>query len=98
MKRFNELGIAPQMKGFTGDKIKINKVLNREVTVHDFKIEDSKFKDKGKCLYLQISMNGNMHVVFTGSNVLMDTIQQVQKDHFPFVTTIIEENERFIFT
>lgn len=98
MKRFNELGITPTMKGFTGDKVKINKVLNREITVHAYKIEDSKFKDKGKCLYLQISMAGNMHVVFTGSNVLMDTIQQIDKAHFPFVTTIIEENERYLFS
>lgn len=98
MKRFNELGVKPQLKGFTGDKIKINKIINREITVHDYRIEDSKFKDKGKCLHMQIQIGGNMHVVFTGSTVLMDTLQQVSKSNFPFVTTIIEENERFLFS
>jgi hypothetical protein len=98
MKRFNELGITAQPKGFTGDKIKINKILNREIHVHAFKIEESKFAGKGERLTLQISMAGTMHVVFTGSTILKDQVQQVQSDHFPFVTTIVEENERFMFT
>jgi ribosomal protein L31 len=98
MKRFNELGITTEIKGFTGDKVKISKVVNREITVHAYRIEDSKFKDKGRCLHLQISINGNMHVVFTGSNTLMDTIEKVSKDSFPFITTIVQEDERFKFT
>lgn len=83
-----------------GDKIKIAKVLNREITVHDFRLEDSKFdKNKsGKCLHLQISITGEKHVVFTGSDVLIDLIQQVPKSEFPFTTIIVKEGEHFEFT
>jgi hypothetical protein len=81
--------------------MKISKVLNREIIVHDYKIEDSKcFKDRGdgKCLHLQISMDSNKHIVFTSSGGLMEIIQQIPKDDFPFETTIIEEDKRFLFT
>ncbi len=65
-----------------------------------FKIGDSKYSDKGsgKCLQLQIQLSETKHVVFTGSVFLIDTIQKVPADKFPFTTTIIEENERYEFT
>jgi hypothetical protein len=99
MRKFQELGIKPESKGFTGDKIKINRILNKEITVHGYKIEDSKF-DRGnkKCLHLSIAVDGQMHVVFTGSGVLMDVISRVPQNEFPFTTTIIKENERFEFS
>jgi len=103
MNRFSQFNIQHAVKGMEGDKIKMAKILNLEIVVHDFRIEDSKvpaFKEKGstKCLYLQISINGKMHVVFTSSVVLTDMIKQVPKDQFPFSTTIIEENDRYKFT
>lgn len=101
IKRFNQFNIKPATKGFEGDKIKMSKILNREIVVHHYKIEDSKvFKQKGtcKCLHLQISFNNEKHVIFTSSSGLIETIQQVPEDGFPFTTTILQENERFIFT
>lgn len=101
MNRFSQFDIKISSKGFEGDKIKMSKILNREIVVHHFKIEDSKvFKDKGngKCLYLQISFNNEMHIVFTSSTGLIEAIQQVPENQFPFSATIIEENDRYIFT
>jgi formylmethanofuran:tetrahydromethanopterin formyltransferase len=101
MNRFNQFNIKTSSKGFEGDKIKISKILNKEIVVHDYKIEDSKiFKDRGtgKCLHLQISINDEKHIVFTSSGGLIEAIQQVSGNLFPFTTTIIEENDRFIFT
>lgn len=101
MNKFSQFNIKNTIKGFEGDKIKMSKVLNREIVVHHFKIEDSKvFKEKGtgKCLQLQISLNGNKHVIFTSSSGLIEVIKQVPENGFPFITTIIEENERFKFT
>lgn len=95
MKSFKDFGIKPDHKGFVGDKIKINKVLNREIIVHDFKIEDSKFE--GKRLDMQIQIGENMHVLWTGSKVLMDMIKQVPKVDFPFTVTIVRENESYEF-
>jgi hypothetical protein len=99
MKQFKEFGIKPKQQGFTGDKIKMSKVLNREIVVLDYKIEDSKYGNgAGKCLYLQIEINDTKHVMFTGSKSLIDMIDQVPKSNFPFRTTIIKENEIPEFT
>jgi hypothetical protein len=101
MNSFSQFNIKISDKGFEGDKIKISKILNREIVVHKFKIEDSKvFQDKGtgKCLHLQISFNNEKHILFTGSSKLIDAIKQVPNSGFPFTTIIIQENERYIFT
>jgi len=101
MNNFNQFNIQAPSKGFEGDKIKISRILNREIIVHDFKIEDSKvFKEKGsgKCLQLQISFNNNKHVIFTSASGLIEVIQQIPENGFPFTTTIIPDNDRYIFT
>lgn len=99
MKRFKDFEIKQSIQNLQGDKIKINKILNREITVHDYRIEDSKYGNGNtKCLYLQISIGENKHVVFTGSKNLIETIQQVNREDFPFITTIVKENERLEFT
>jgi hypothetical protein len=66
--------------------------------VEAHKIEESKFAGKGKCLHLQIMVGSSQHVVFTGSSTLIEMIRQVPTDRFPFRTTIVQDNERFIFT
>jgi hypothetical protein len=101
MNKFSQFNIRISTSGFEGDKIRISKILNIEIIVHDFKIEDSKiFKDRGtcKCLHLQISVSNKKHILFTSSRGLIESIQQVSKNDFPFTTTIKEENERYLFT
>ena len=103
MNKFSQFDIKISTKCFQGDKIKISKILNKEIVVHDYKLEDSKvqaFKEKGtgKCLYLQLSFNNEMHILFTGSCGLIEAIKQIPDNQFPFATTIIEENNKFIFT
>lgn len=101
MNRFSELNIKAPERGFEGEKIRISKVLNREIVVYRFRLEDSKvFKKSGaeKCLCLEISVENKKHVLFTGSTGLIETIKQVPADRFPFTTTIIEDNERYLFT
>lgn len=100
-KKFSDFGIKPAAKAFVGRKIEIDQILNTEITVHDFRIEDSKFtKDKSnnKCLHLQISIGDIKHVVFTGSVCLMDMIQQAPEGALPFVTKIIKDNKQLQFT
>lgn len=101
MKQFSQFNIEVSSKCFVGDKIKMAKVLQKEIIVHDFRIEDSKvFPDKGtgKCLHLQISINEEKRILFTSASGLIEAIQQVPADEYPFSTTIIEENDRFKFT
>lgn len=44
MFKFSDFDIKPQVKSFEGEKIKIDKILNREITVTDYKIETSKYE------------------------------------------------------
>ena len=98
MNNFKDFGIKPKLNTFLGDKIKIDRILNREITVSNYKIEDSKRKPGTKLLTLQIEKEGTKHVIFTGSTILADMIQQVPKENFPFKTTIIKESEHLEFT
>jgi hypothetical protein len=99
MKTFAELGIKTEVR-MTGSKINIARVLNREISVMDYRVEDSKFpKNKsGKCIYLQIEIDKEKHVVFTGSDVLLSQIIQVPHEEMPFKTTIVKIGEYFEFT
>lgn len=100
MNQFKDLGIAVPEKKMSGDKIKIERILNRQVVVHDFEIKPSRYVEKGngKCLYLQIEIDNVKRVVFTGSVVLQELILKIPTNKFPFTTTIVKQNERFEFT
>lgn len=100
MHQFKDFGIKAESKSLEGEKIKITKVFNLPVTVQAFKIETSKFeKGTGKCLHLQIELDGQQRVVFTGSANLMEQIEQVPMEKFPFQTIIVRQhNDRFEFT
>lgn len=38
MKNFSDLGINVEPQGFTGPKIKIGKILNKQIAVEDYRI------------------------------------------------------------
>ena len=101
MNKFSQLNIKAPERGFEGQKIKMNKILGKEIIVYFYKITDSKaFPDRGtgKCLQLQIEHAGEKHVLFTGATGLIQTIQLIPEDAFPFATTIEEQGDRFLFT
>lgn len=98
MKSFKDFNIKPKLPTFLGDKIKIDRILNTKIIIHKFKVEDSKKKEGTKFLTMQIEKSGTNHIVFTGSTILMDMIQQVPADGFPFEATIVKEGEHLEFT
>lgn len=99
MRAFKDLNIKTETEGFTGDKIKMQRVLDKDIVVLKYRIVTSQYPDKGngKCLHLQIKMNETIYVVFTGSIGLMDAIIQVKDEDLPFTTKITKPNERFQF-
>ena len=99
-KNFKDFGIKTETKQFIGDKIKLDKVLNKEIIVHAFKIGPSKYNDKGnkECLHLQIEFKDEKHVLFSGSGNLMNMIKRVHDDCFPFKATIVKNSEMLEFT
>lgn len=97
-KSFKDFNIKPKLSTFTGDKIPIDKVLNTQIVVLAYKIENSKAKPGTKLLTLQIEKQGTKHIIFSGSTILMQMIEQVPKENFPFTTTIIKESKHLEFT
>jgi RNA-directed DNA polymerase len=100
MKKFSDLGIAPPAENFAGDKIKMNRILNKPIVVHKFKIEKSNFPEKGNGmrLTLEIEFNSARHIIFTSSIRLQQQIANCKPEDFPFETTIVPDNESFLFT
>ncbi len=98
MNKFSDFGIKAELKNFVGDKISLKRIFNTPVKVLDYKIESSKHKENTKCLTLQIEYKEEKRVVFTGSTVLIQQIESVPKDKFPFQTTISNQNEYYEFT
>lgn len=100
MRSFSDFNIKTESKSFEGDKIKIDRILNKEIEVHKFKIETSKFPEKGngKRLDMEIVVDGIKRVVFSASKTLQEMIQKVPETEFPFRTKIVKENERLEFT
>jgi hypothetical protein len=95
MKSFKDLGIKTNVNAFIGEKIKMERILNREIIVHDFEVKPSKFD--GEVMTLQIQVGEEKRIVFTSSKVLIDVVQRVAKTDFPFTATIVKENEYFEF-
>lgn len=98
MKKFSDFDLRKQ-DALIGDKVAITDVLDKEVVVMGYHVRPSKFKDKNKdCLILQLKVDDEYRVLFTGSSVLLNLIEQVEKDNFPFITTIKKEHKHYVFT
>lgn len=98
MKSFSDFNIRVSV--LTGEKIKIAEVIDKEIVVEDFRIEESKYK-KGnidKCLTIQFTISGERRIVFTSSDVLLQQIQKVPSEGFPFKTRITRQGKMYQFT
>lgn len=98
MFEFKDFNITSNEKGYKGDKIKTERLIGRQITVHEYKIEDSIKLPGTKYLCMQISIGEIKHVVFTSGKALMEDIQKVPEDKFPFQTTIVKDNDWLKFT
>lgn len=96
-RRFSDLGISVTPDNLMGEKIKIAKVLGKEVLVKDFKLTDSKYEKTKHCLTIQVELNGEDKVIFTGSEMLRKQIEQIDKKDFPFLATIANINDTYQF-
>ena len=99
---FDELGIEPPATSFVGNSIDVQEILNTPIIVHDYKIGPSKYPKTGHPdrLDLQIEIEGNKRLVWSGSNALISMAKKIPKDKLPFRTKIIKEKDskRLIFT
>ena len=98
MNNFSDFGIESEVKKrFIGDKIKVERILNKQVIVLDYKIEPSKYQ--GECLYMQFQIGDTKRISFTSGKTLIEKIQKVKPEQFPFKTIIVQlEDDSFDFT
>ncbi len=98
--KFKDLNIKPTISHFVGEKLKMTKILNKEIKILGYKIKPSKFENaKNKdCLYLQIEFEGQKRIVFTSGVILINMLDQIPKENFPIDTTISNENDCYELT
>lgn len=82
---------------FIGEKIKISKVLNKEIKVLAFQVKKNKIEKDGFYIQMQIEVDDERKVLFTNSSVLKDQLEKY-KDTLPFITTIIQPKKYFSFS
>lgn len=99
MKKFSDLNIKVESDNFDGNKISIDDLLNRKITVLGYRIDQSKYPKPGadKCVCIHIEVAGTRHVVFTASRILRETLSLVSTDDFPFTAKIVKNNRRLEF-
>lgn len=87
-KRFSDF--AEEEGPLDGKKADLDSVLNQEILLLNYRIQDSKFYKRngsGKCLTIQFETDNGPRVFFTGSEVLKNQIEKYGQE-LPFWATI----------
>jgi len=96
-KRFKDF--AKEHVPLDGAKLKIDDILNKEITVIGYRVKDSKFvkANAPTCLTIQFMLGDARHVVFTGSQVLLDQCKSYESE-IPFLATVKKVDKYYTFT
>lgn len=94
MKRFSDF--SKEQEVLDGDKVKLDSILNQEITIIGYSVKKSQYeKNKsGDYLTVQFEMNGEKQIFFTGSDVLIDQLNRYREE-IPFITTIKKINRYY---
>ena len=79
-----------------GKKAHMEQILNKPIIIRQYKVIPSK-KNSEKCLHLQFEMESELHILFTGSAVLIDQCEKYA-DKMPFQTKVIKIDKYFTFS
>ena len=93
MKKFSDF--ATDDIAITGDKLKLEDILEKEIIIKGYKIANSKYNE-GQVLTLQFDMGNKEYIIFTGSSVLIKQIEKY-KDEIPFTAKIEKINKFYTF-
>lgn len=94
MNKFSE--IAKDDIHLAGDKMSLQDIVGKPVTVTGYKITKSKFKEDNY-VAIQFELEGEQHVTFTGASVLIEQLKKYG-EHIPFETTIKRLGKFYSFT
>mgnify|MGYP000893345884 CR=1 FL=1 len=78
-----------------GEKIKLDDILNIDIIITAYRVNNSKFKQE-KYLQLQFELDNIRHVLFTGSSVLIKQIEEYESN-IPFLVKIIKIKNYYTF-
>lgn len=100
LKSFKSLNVPLPSIGFEGTKIDMQDLIDRDIILHDFKIEDSKFPKPGKekCLHLQVAIGEIKYVSFTPTIRLIRQAENMNKKSLPVTTKIIRAGKSLEFS
>lgn len=100
IKSFKSLNVPLPSIGFEGTKIDIQNLIDRDIVLHDFKIQDSKFPKPGKekCLHLQVAIGEIKYVSFTPTIRLIKQVAGIEKEQLPITTKIIRAGKSLQFS
>lgn len=95
--RFSEF--AEESTPLDGKKIAIDDILNKDIVVKGATVKASKFErpNTSNCATVQIELDGEIRVFFTGSSVLISQCERY-KDKMPFVAQIKKVNKYYTFS
>jgi len=88
VKKFSDF--AEEDGPLGGGKVRLDSILNVEITITGYRIQASKYSGKnrsGKCLTVQFEMDSEIKVFFTGSDVLIGQLEKYGHE-VPFVATV----------
>ena len=74
---------------FNGERIDMEDILDKSIIIKDMEIRPSSFSD-GDYIILQVEIDGELHVVLTGSEVLVRQIKE-KADKMPLRCKVIEQ-------
>lgn len=96
LNKFSDFAIGEA--ALDGDKSRIDDLINKEIVITSYRVQDSKFsKNKsGKYITVQFkyAIDGSPYIFFTGSDVIIDQLGKY-KEQLPFVTTIKKINRYY---
>lgn len=95
--KFSDFAISTSL---SGDKTTMNNIIDKEITVLAYRIFESHYSTEGKaeqCLHIQFILDEKTYIVFTGSIVLKEQLEQY-KEHIPFITTVKRIKNFYTFT
>jgi hypothetical protein len=85
-RRFSDF--ADDDRPLAGEKVKIENILNQEILITGYRVNESKFKSNSpRCLTVQFMKDETQHVIFTGSAVLINQQEKYGKE-IPFLATV----------
>ena len=90
---------SKEQKVLDGDKIKLDLILNQEITIIGYSIKKSKHSTNksGDYLTVQFEMNGDKQIFFTGSEILIEQFNKYG-DEIPFIAIVKKINRYYTLT